>query len=171
MLLGMSLATFTLVHVIITLVAIATGLVVMFAMLGSHRVPGWTALFLLTTILTSVTGFMFPFHGFTPAIGVGIVASVILVIALIALYVRRLAGAWRWLYVVTAIVSLYLNVFVLIIQSFQKISFLNPHAPQLGPPFSEPQNTQFMIAQAAALVFFIVIGLIAAFRFRPAPSV
>ena len=171
MLLGMSLATFTLVHVIITLVAIATGFVVMFAMLGSHRVPAWTAIFLLFTILTSVTGFMFPFNGFTPAIGVGIIACIILAIALIALYVRRLAGAWRWLYVVTAIVSLYLNVFVLIIQSFQKISFLNPHAPQVGPPFSEPQNTQFMIAQAAALVIFIVIGLIAVFRFRPAPSV
>ena len=167
MILGMSLATFTLGHVIVTLIAIAAGFVVMFAMLGSHRLPGWTAIFLLFTVLTSLTGFLFPIHGFTPALGVGVVSSILLVIALVARYSKHLNGAARWIYVLTAIAALYLNVFVLIVQSFEKVSFLNIAAPQVGPPFSEPANTHFMIAQAVALVFFVVIGSIAAFRFRP----
>jgi hypothetical protein len=95
MIVGLSIAAFTTVHVIITLIAIATGFVVMFAMLGSNRVPGWTAIFLLMTVLTSVTGFMFPIKGFTPALGVGIISMVLLVIALFALYAKHLAGAWR----------------------------------------------------------------------------
>ncbi len=167
MILGMSLETFTLVHVIITLVAIVTGLVVMFGMLGSHRLPGWTAIFLLLTVLTSVTGFLFPIHGFTPALGVGIISSVLLLIALVTLYGKHLEGASRWIYVTTAIASLYLNGFVLIVQSFEKVPFLNAHAPEVGPPFSEPANTHFMIAQAVALVLFVVVGATAAFRFRP----
>jgi hypothetical protein len=167
MILGMSLQTFTLLHVIITLIAIVSGLVVLFGMLGSHRLPALTALFLLTTVLTSVTGFMFPIKGFTPALGVGFISMVVLVIALLALYGKHLAGAWRWIYVAAAVLALWFNVFVLIVQSFEKLSFLNPLAPQVGPPFSEPQNTHFAIAQGAALVFFVVLGLIAAFKFRP----
>ena len=91
-------------------------------------------------------------------------------IALLALYGKHLAGNWRWIYVATAVAALWFNVFVLIVQSFEKISILNPHAPQVGPPFPEPQNMQFVIAQGAALVILVVLGVIAAIRFRPAPS-
>ena len=170
MILGMSLQTFTIVHVIISLLAIAAGLIVLFGMLGSKRLAGWTALFLLTTILTSVTGFMFPIAGFTPALAVGVLSLILLAIALLALYGKHLAGNWRWIYVATAVAALWFNVFVLIVQSFEKISILNPHAPQVGPPFPEPQNTQFVIAQGAALVILVVLGVIAAIRFRPAPA-
>jgi hypothetical protein len=168
MILGLSIAAFTTVHVIISLIAIASGFVVMFGMLGAHRLPGWTALFLLTTILTSVTGFLFPIHGFTPALGTGAVSLVILAVALIALYARHLAGAWRWIYVVTAIAALYFNVLVLIVQSFEKLALLNPAAPVVGPPFAEPANTHFVVAQVAALLLLIVLGTLAVIRFRPA---
>jgi hypothetical protein len=167
MVLGMSLAAFTTVHVIISLVAIASGIVVLIGMLRSQRMPLWTALFLLMTVLTSVTGYLFPIHGFTPAQAVGAISLVLLAIAIFALYGRRLSGSWRWIYVLTAAAALWFNIFVLIVQSFQKVTFLNPLAPQVGPPFSEPQNTQFMIAQAAALVIMIVLGLVGAFKFHP----
>ncbi len=159
MVLGMSLPVFTTVHVIISLVAIASGIVVVIGMLGSHRMPAWTALFLFTTILTSATGFLFPIKGFTPALGVGAISLLILAVACFALYGRHLDRSWRWIYVLTAAAALWFNIFVLIVQSFQKVMFLNPLAPQVGPPFSEPQNTQFMIAQAAALVIMIVLGV------------
>ncbi len=168
MILGMSLHTFTQLHVVISLIAIASGAIVLLGMLGSYRMPALTGLFLLTTILTSVTGFLFPIKGFTPAIGVGIVSLVILAIALLAHYGRHLAGAWRWIYVVSAVAALWFNAFVLIVQTFEKISLLNPHAPQVGPPFPEPQNTQFAIAQGVVLVLLVVLGLIAAIKFRPA---
>ena len=171
MILGLSTANFTLLHVIISLVAIAIGLIVLFGMLGSRRMPGWTLFFLVTTILTSVTGYFFPIHGFTPAQAVGAVSLVILLIALVALYGKHLSGAWRWIYVVTAVTALWFNVFVLIVQSFEKVSLLNPLAPQVGPPFSEPQNTHFVIAQAAALAFFVVLGILAALRFRPGSAI
>ena len=160
MILGMSIETFTALHVIISLVAIATGLVVLVGMLGSKRLTGWTAQFLLTTFLTSATGFLFPINGFTPALGTGVVSIVVLSIALLALYGKHLAGAWRWIYVATAVAALYVNVLVLIVQAFQKVAFLNATAPtQSEPPF--------LIAQSAALVLFVVLGLIAAFKFRP----
>ena len=171
MVLGMSLHTFTLLHVVISLIAIASGAIVLLGMLGSHRMPALTALFLLTTILTSATGFLFPIKGFTPAIGVGIVSLVILAIALLALYGRYLAGAWRWIYVVSAVAALWFNAFVLVVQAFEKVSQLNPHAPQVRPPFPEPQNTQFAIVQGVVLVMLVVLGLIAAFKFRPAQQV
>ena len=170
MILGMSLHTFTVVHVIISLIAIVAGLVVIAGMLGSQRMPGVTALFLVTTILTSATGFLFPISGFTPALGVGIVSLIILAIALLALYGRHLAGAWRWIYVVSAVAALWFNAFVLIVQVFEKLSVLNPHAPQVGPPFPEPQNTQFAIAQGVVLVLLVALGAIAAFKFRPAAA-
>lgn len=160
MILGVSVGAFTLLHVVITLVAIGSGLIAVGGMFASHKLPGTTALFLFTTALTSVTGFLFPIHGFTPALGVGALACVILAIALFALYKERLVGAWRWIYAITAIISLYLNVFVLVAQSFIKVSALNALAPtQSEPPFA--------ITQAAVLVIFIVIGLIAAVKFRP----
>jgi len=161
MIVGLSIHAFTIIHVIISLVAIASGIVVLIGMLGAHRLPGWTALFLLTTILTSVTGFMFPIQGFTPALGTGIVSLVVLAVALIALYAKRLAGSWRWIYVTAAAAALYLNVLVLIVQSFQKVPALHV----LAPTQSEPP---FLIAQGAALVAFLVLGFIAASRFRPA---
>jgi len=164
MILGISVGAFTLLHVVITLVAIGSGLVVVGGMFASHKLPGTTALFLFATALTSLTGFLFPIHGFTPALGVGIVACVILAFALFALYKERLAGAWRPIYVITAIISLYLNVFVLVAQSFMKVMALNA----LAPTQSEPP---FVIAQAAVLTLFVLIALIALVRFRPAASV
>jgi hypothetical protein len=163
MILGLSTANFTVLHVIISLIAIVSGLVVLFGMLGSRRLLGWTALFLLTTILTSVTGFLFPIHGFTPAIAVGVMSLLVLAIALIALYGKHLASAWRWIYVAMAVTALWFNVFVLIVQSFQKLAALKP----LAPTQSEPP---FLIAQAVALAFFVMLGILAAVRFRPAPA-
>ena len=164
MILGMSVGAFTLLHVIITLVAIGSGLIVVGGMFASSKLPGTTAIFLLTTALTSVTGFLFPIHGFTPALGVGILACVILPVALFALYKEHLVGAWRWIYVIAAIASLYLNVFVLVVQSFVKVSALNALAPtQSEPPFA--------ITQAAVLVIFILIALIAVVKFQPATTV
>jgi phosphoglycerol transferase MdoB-like AlkP superfamily enzyme len=164
MIIGLSIHTFTIIHVIISLVAIASGIVVLVGMLGAHRLPGWTALFLVTTILTSVTGFMFPINGFTPAIGTGIVSILVLGVALIALYAKHLVGSWRWIYVTAAATALYFNVLVLIVQSFQKVPAL--HA--LAPTQSEPP---FLIAQGSALVVFLVVGFFAASRFRPATDV
>src|SRR6266581_6191621 len=122
MILGMSLSTFTTVHVIISLIAIVSGIIVMFGLLGSNRMPGLTAIFLLSTILTSATGFLFPFTQLLPSHMIGIISLVLLAIACIALYAMQLAGPWRWIYVVTALVSLYLNVFVLVIKRFLKIT-------------------------------------------------
>ena len=158
MIFGMT--TFTQVHVVLSLIGIFTGLVVAFGLLLAKRLNGWTACFLVTTVATSVTGFLFPFHGFTPAIGVGIVSLVVLAIAIFARYGRKLTGAWRWVYVVTAILALYLNVFVLIVQSFQKVQALKA----LAPTQSEPP---FLVAQLGALVLFIVLTVFAVIRFRP----
>src|ERR1700758_290692 len=164
MILGMSIGAFTILHVIITLVAIGSGLIVVGGMFASHRLPGTTALFLLTTALTSVTGFLFPIRGFTPALGVGVLACVILAVALLALYGKGLAGAWRPIYVLTAIVSLYLNVFVLVAQSFMKVAALNALAPTpTAPPFAIPQ--------VVVLAIFILIALIALVKFRPMTAV
>ena len=170
MILGLSTELFTTIHVIISLIAIVSGIIVVVGMLGAHRMRGLTLLFLAMTILTSVTGFFFPISGFTPALGVGVLSLILLLFAVIGLYVKHLAGAWRWIYVVTAVTALWFNVFVLIVQSFEKLSVLNAKAPQVGPPFSEPANTNFAIAQAAALVIFVVLGLIAVFKFRPPPA-
>ena len=133
MILGMSLHTFTVLHVIISLIAIVAGLVVIAGMVGSQRMPGVTALFLVTTILTSATGFLFPISGFTPALGVGIVSLIILAIALLALYGRHLAGAWRWIYVVSAVAALWFNAFVLIVQVFEKLSVLTMYQMVCSP--------------------------------------
>jgi len=160
MILGMSVGAFTTLHVIITLVAIGSGLIVVGGMFASNSLPVTTALFLITTALTSLTGFLFPIDGFTPALGVGIVACVILAVALFALYKEHLIGPWRWIYVITAVVSLYLNVFVLVVQSFAKVSALNALAPtQTEPPFA--------VTQAAVLALFILITLITVIKFRP----
>jgi len=128
--------TFTAIHVAISLIAIFSGFVVLFGMLTRRRFDGWTALFLSSTAATSVTGFLFPFHGFTPAIGIGIISLVVLGVAILARYVGRLAGNWRWIYVVSAAISLYFNVFVLVVQLFQK----TPALKALPPTQSDPRS-------------------------------
>src|SRR6201997_2465060 len=120
----MTLRVYTQIHVLISLVGIFTGLIVLFGMLAGKRLDGGTKWFLITTVLTSVTGFFFPFHGFTPAIGLGIISLLVLAIAIYARYPRQLAGHWRWIYVVGAVILLYFNVFVGIVQSFEKIPAL-----------------------------------------------
>ena len=163
MVLGMSLATFTLAHVVISLIGIVAGLIVMFGMLASDRKPGLTAIFLLTTILTSATGFLFPFTQLLPSHMVGILSLLLLAIACIALYAMGLAGPWGWIYVVTALLSLYFNVFVLVIQSFLKIPALTAVAP--GNP---PSGPVFAVVQGIVLVFFVLMIIGAWRRFRPA---
>jgi hypothetical protein len=162
MILGMSLSTFTTVHVIISLIAIVSGIIVMFGLLGSNRTPGMTAIFLLFTILTSATGFLFPFEKLLPSHMVGILSLVLLAIACIALYVMKLSGPWRWIYAVTALLSLYFNIFVLVIQGFLKIPALSALAP--GNP---PSGPVFAVIQGIVLVFFILVIIGAIRRFRP----
>jgi hypothetical protein len=150
--------TFTQIHVVISLIAIASGLVVMLGLLTRKRLDRWTALFLLMTLATTVTGFFFPFHGFTPALVVGVISMFLLALALIARYLRHLENAWRWIYVITALAALYLNVFVLIVQSFQKI----PSLKALAPTQSE---APFLIAQLLTLLLFVVLSIVAAVKF------
>ncbi len=159
MILGMSLAGFTQFHVIISLIAIISGIVVVLGMLGANRMPGMTALFLITTVATSVTGFMFP-TAFDAADVIGIISLVILASAILALYAYKLAGAWRGVYVVSAMAALYLNCFVLVVQSFMKIPFFHALAPtQKEPPFA--------VAQGVVLILFVGLGIAAFKKFRP----
>ena len=162
MMLGLGLSAFTTLHVVISLIAIVTGLVVMFGMLGPYKSGGLAAIFLLLTILTSITGFMFPFNGITPGIVIGILSVVLLAIACVALYARHLTGAWRPIYVLTALISLYLNVFVLVVQSFLKIPPLHELAP--GDP---PAGPAFAVVQGIALVFFAIMIIRVWRRFKP----
>jgi hypothetical protein len=159
----MSLSAITIVHVILSLIGIVSGFVVLFGLVGSTRMAGMTALFLLTTILTNATGFLFPFDKLLPSHMIAILSLVLLAIACVALYVMKLSGAWRWIYVMTAMVSLYLNVFVLVIQSFLKVGPLHALAPSVPP--SEPP---FAVVQGIVLVFFVVAIVGAVRRFRPA---
>ena len=167
MILGMSLATFTMFHVIISLIGIVSGIIAMFGLLGSQPDAGrMTAIFLLFTILTSATGFLFPFNGVTPAYIIAALSLVLLAIACFALYGMKLSGAWRWIFALTALISLYLNVFVLVIQSFLKIPPLHEIAP--GNP---PAGPAFFVVQGIVLVFFVVVIIGAVRRFRPATGV
>jgi len=154
---------FTLFHVALSLIAIATGLVVLRGLLRNDSLKGWTLWFLVTTAATMLTGFLFPFQGFTPAIGTGIVSTLVLAATIPARYAFRLAGAWRWIYVVGAVVSLYLNCFVLVVQAFLKVPALNALAPQgKEPPFA--------LTQGVVLVLFVIAGFLAVRRFRPVPA-
>ena len=167
MVLGVSLSTFVTVHIVISLIGIAAGIVVMFGMRGSKRNASLTAIFLLFTILTSATGFVIPpllTEKFLPSHLFGIVSLALLAVACFALYGKRLSGAWRWIYVLTALISLYLNVFVLVIQSFLKIPVLHALAPSVPP--AEPP---FAIAQGIVLVFFVIVIIGALRRYRPMP--
>lgn len=160
MILGMTTATFTLLHVLISLVGIASGLVVMYGFLSSKRLDRWTVLFLATTIATSLTGFAFPNEHITPGIVIGVLSLVVLAVALVARYGLRMGGSWRWIYVVTASVALYFNVFVLVAQSFAKVPALKALAPtQKEPPFA--------IAQLLVLASFLVLTAFAVKRFHP----
>jgi len=164
MILGMSVAAFTLLHVIISLLGIASGLVVLAGMLGGRLLNGWNGFFLFTTIATSVTGFMFHSVKIGPPHIVGAISLIVLAVALFALYSRRFAGPWRWLYVVSAVLALYLNVFVGVVQAFQKLSFLHALAPNGNEP-------PFAIAQGLVLLIFVALGIRAAKRFRsPTPA-
>jgi hypothetical protein len=160
MILGMSTSAFTLLHVVLSLVGIVAGFVVLFAMFGSNRLGGWTALFLATTVLTSATGFPFPRDQILPSHIVGIISLVVLAVAIFALYSRRLSGSWRWIYVISAIVALYLNFFVGVIQAFQKIPPLNALAPTQSAPF-------FIATQGVVLVAFIAFGIVCVRTFHP----
>jgi hypothetical protein len=165
MVLGLSLPTFTLLHVIISLVAIAAGAVTLIGMFGAKRVPAWTAWFLALTALTCITGFLFPFTKVLPSHITGVICSAVLAIAIYALYSRKLAGSWRWIYVATATMALYLNVFVLVVQAFLKVESLKGlAATQTEPPFVN--------AQGVVLLAFIAYGIHAARRIHPgAPQV
>jgi len=158
------LRIYTLIHTLISLVGIFTGFVVLFGLLAGKRLDGWTKWFLITTVATTVTGFFFPFHGFTPAINLGIISAVVLAITIYARYPKHLAGAWRWIYVIGALLALYLNVFVGIVQIFQKLPALHAIAPaQTEPPFAITQ-----LVTLATFVLLIVIGIIR-FRIEPPP--
>jgi hypothetical protein len=160
MILGMSLSTFTTLHVIISLIGIVAGLVVLLGMLGGRKLDSWTAIFLATTVLTSATGFLFPFNKLLPSHVVGIVSLVVLAIALLALYGLHLAGAWRWIYVAAAVLALYLNVFVGVVQAFQKLAFLQPFAPT-------QTEAPFIVAQVLVLAIFAALGVLAVRSFHP----
>jgi hypothetical protein len=163
MIFGLSLHAYTQLHVLISLIGICSGLIVLYGMLTGKRLDGWTALFMATTALTSVTVFGFSFMGVTPGIRVGIISLVVLAVAYLARYARHLAGGWRVTYVVSAAIALYLNLFVLVVQSFEKVPALKAIAPtQKEPPFA--------IAQIAVLVVFVGLTILAVRRFHPIPA-
>jgi hypothetical protein len=147
-------------HVLLSLIGIVSGFVVALGLLTGRSFRGWTALFLAATVLTSVTGFPLAPPGFDPPQAVGAISLVLLALAIAALYAFRLAGAWRWIYIVGATAALYLNVFVGVVQAFQKLPFLQ----SLAPTQSEPP---FLVAQLAVLVIFIAFGILAVIRFHP----
>jgi hypothetical protein len=172
MIFGMSVAAFTQLHVIISLIAIISGIIVALSMLSRRLMPGMTTLFLITTVATSVTGFMFPtpvdaprvIGSLDPAKVIGLISLIFLILAILGLYVYKLAGSWRGVYVISAIIALYFNCFVLVAQSFQKIPFFHALAPtQKEPPFA--------VAQGILLVLFVGLGIAAFRKFRPLPRV
>ena len=161
MILGLSLAGFTVLHLVISMIAIGLGLIVAGGLLASNRLPGWTAWFLILTIVTSATGFLFPFTQILPSHIVAIISLILLAIAVYALYGKGLTGIWRSVYVVTAMLALWFNVFVLIVQSFQKVALLNAYAPTGSEP-------PFAITQGIVLLFFVFTIILGIRRFRPA---
>src|SRR5436190_12058943 len=156
----MILQIYTIIHTLISLIAIFTGIVVVFGMLAGAQLNGWTKWFLITAVATTVTGFFFPFHGFTPAIGLGIISLPFLALTIFARYAKHLAGPWRWIYVIGAVICLYFNLFVAVVQAFEKIPAL--HA--LAPTQSEPP---FKLTQLVVLLVSALLAIIAAIRFHP----
>lgn len=163
MVLGMSLSTFTFVHVLISLVGIGSGLLVVYGLLQGKRFDGATAIFLVTTVLTSLTGFLFPFTHLLPSHILGVISLVALAIAVVARYGRHMAGGWRSTYVVCAVAALYFNVFVLVVQIFEKV----PAAHALAPTQKEPP---FAVVQLLVLIIFAVLGVLAVKRFHTEPA-
>ena len=162
MILGMTTSTFTLVHVLISLVGIASGFIVMYGLFTGKRFDGGTSIFLATTVLTSATGFIFPVEHLLPSHIVGVISLAVLAVALVARYARHMEHSWRWIYVVCAVLALYLNVFVAVVQSFLKIPELHTLAPtQKEPPF--------LVAQILVMAIFVAIGIFAVKRFRIEP--
>ncbi len=160
---GIPTDTFLHIHVGLSLIGIASGLLMLFGLLSGRPFAGWTALFLVATILTGVTGFPLAPPGFDPAETVGVILLAVLAAAVAARYLFGLVGAWRWIYVITAVMALYLNVFVGVVQAFQKLPFLQALAPtQAEPPFQ--------VAQLVVLALFVVLAIVAVVRFRPAPK-
>jgi hypothetical protein len=156
----MILQIYTIIHTLISLVAIFTGFVVVFGMLADKRLDGWTKWFLVTAVATTITGFFFPFHGFTPAIGLGIISLPFLALTILARYPKHLAGSWRWIYVIGGVICLYFNLFVAVVQAFEKIPALHAMAPmQTEPPF---KLTQLIVLLVSAL-----LAIVAAIRFHP----
>jgi hypothetical protein len=157
------LRVYTIIHTLISLIAIFAGIVVVFGMLAGKRPSGWTKWFLITAVATTITGFFFPFHGFTPAIGLGIISLPFLALTIFARYSKHLTGAWRWIYVIGAVICLYFNLFVLVVQAFEKVPALHAMAPtQTEPPFK--------LTQLIVLATFILLGIVAVIRFHPEPS-
>jgi hypothetical protein len=154
---------YTKIHVIISLVGIVSGLVVLLAMVRGLDKPAWTSLFLGSTVATSATGFGFPINGLTPALAFGVLSLVLLAAAIVARYPFRLAGHWRWVFVACAIVALYLNVFVLVVQSFLKIPALRALAPT-------GTEAPFAIAQGVVLALFVWAGVLAIRRYHGLPT-
>jgi len=158
----MILQIYTIIHTLISLVAIFTGFVVLFGLLSGKRLDGWTKWFLITAVATTVTGFFFPFHGLTPAISLGLISLPLLALTIYARYPKNLAGAWRLIYVLGAVISLYFNVFVGVVQSFEKIPALDAMAPtQTEQPFK--------LTQLTVLSLFVILAIVAVIRFRPEP--
>ena len=155
----MFLDAFTIFHVIISLVGIASGFIVVFELIAAKPLGGWNTLFLVTTLATSLTGFLFPFQGFTPAIGLGIISTLVLAVAFLALYRFGLAGGWKRTYAITAVLAQYLNFFVLVVQLFRRV----PALKELAPTQSEPP---FQIVQLAVLLVFAALGTRAAMKFH-----
>lgn len=159
---GMTTSAFTFLHVLLSLIGIGSGIVVMTGLLVGAPLAGWTALFLATTVATSVTGFGFPIDRLLPSHVVGLVSLAVLALVLVARYGMHLAGAWRRVYVVGAAIALYLNVFVAVVQAFLKVPALNALAPhQTEPPF--------LLVHGLVLALFVVLTVLAAKRFRGAP--
>jgi hypothetical protein len=157
------MSTFTLIHVVISLIALVSGFVAVYGLLTSRQLEGWTLIYLVTIVATSVTGFFLPADRFLPSHAVGIISLVILAATIAGRYVFHLAGAWRWIYAAGMVAALYLNTFVGVVQAFQKISALHALAPtQSEPPFA--------IVQVAVLIAFVAVGILAALRHRPAAT-
>ena len=146
-------------HVVVSLIGIATGLVVLFGLMANKKLEGLTLIFLATTLATSFTGFLFPVQQLLPSHIVGAISIVVLLLAIVARYGSHLAGAWRWIYIVTAVMALYLNVFVLVVQLFLKV-------PELAAIAPTQQDPPFIIAQTVVLVLFTIAGIISVLRFR-----
>jgi hypothetical protein len=158
MIFGMTTSTFTFVHVLLSLVGIGSGCIVLFGLLARKRLDGWTALFLASTVATSVTGFGFPFDHLLPSHKVGIISLLVLAMAVLARYALHLTGAWRRIYMICAVVALYLNVFVAVVQAFEKVPALKAMAPTQS-------ELPFLLAQTVVLALFVVLAIVAALRF------